>query len=197
MTQTDLANVALGHLGSAVIMSISEVSPAAEHCRRFWDLTRDALLRQRHWNFALKRATLTALEDAPLFGWSYAYQLPADYILAVEFNGYQSGTGEARHEIEGTHLLTNEATASLKYIWRQPDVSEWDASFCESFGYFLAARIAPALTSAQGVADNLLQRGEQFMMRAFGPDNQETRPRAVLAQTGSEWRSAREGAYNW
>ncbi|MEN3940673.1 hypothetical protein WJU23_05210 [Prosthecobacter sp. SYSU 5D2] len=197
MTQTDLANVALGHLGSSVIMAITENSAAAEHCRRFWDITRDALLRQRHWNFAIKRADLSELDDAPLFGWTKAYQLPADYILAIEFNGRQAGTGEALHEIEGSHLLTNEVTAELKYIRRHEDVSGWDASFCEAFGYFLAARIAPAMTSAQGVADTLLSRGEQFMLRAFGPDNLESRPRAVLAQTGSAWLAAREGANNW
>jgi hypothetical protein len=198
MTKTELANIALGHIGSALIQSIDELSPAAQHIRRMWDLTRDGLLRQRHWNFALDRKTLTRLTDDPAFGWDAAYQLPADYLLAIEWNGREAGTGEAEFDIEGGKLLCDDTeTAELRYVKRVEEVSKWDASFCEAFCYKLAAAIAPSLSSSQGMADALTAKGEQSMLRAFGPDNLETRPRAVLAQEGSQWRAAREGALNW
>ncbi len=193
MTETDLANVALGHLGTAPIMSINQASPEAEHCRRMWNLTRDALLRQRHWNFALKRAALPKLADKPAFGWANAFELPEDYILAVDLNGRRSGTGEAHFDAEGDRLLCNEDQAELRYVRRVINVAEWDASFCQAFSYQLAAAVAPALSAAQGMADRLLERGQQFMLQAFGPDNLETRPQAILAQTNSAWMAARLG----
>jgi hypothetical protein len=203
MNKTLLANIALGHLGSSLIQSIDELSPQAEHCRRMWEITRDSLLRERHWNFALTRADLSASADAPLFGWEVAYVLPADYILAIEWNGREAGTGEAGFDIEGGFLLTDAesdgatARAELRYVYQHDNVSKWDASFCRAFSFALAAAIAPALSSSAGLADNMMQKSDEVLKRAFGPDNLETRPRAVLAQENSGWLAAREGASNW
>lgn len=199
MTQTELANIALGHIGSALIQSIDEVSPAAQHCRRMWNLTRDALLRERPWNFALKRSALSRLGDAPSFGYDSAYALPADYILAVAWNGREAGTGDAEFDIEGATLLADSQSdgdteqAELRYVFRCEQVTAWDASFCRAFSFALAAAIAPSLSSSAGLADSLLNKAEAVTMKAFGPDNLETRPRVVLAQTDSGWLAAREG----
>lgn len=203
MTKTELANIALGHLGHALISSIDEASPAAQHCRRMWDFCRDGLLRQRHWNFALARADLTRLSSAPPFGWTAAFQLPSDYLLAVEWNGMEAGTGESEFDIEGEMLLADVASdeetprAELRYVRRVEEVSKWDASFCEAFSYKLAAALAPSITSSSTLTQDMDRKAEIVMQKAFGPDNVETRPRVVLAQEGSGWLAARQGARNW
>ena len=203
MTKTELANIALGHIGSAKIQSIDENSPAAEHCRRMWEFVRDGLLRQRHWNFALARAVLSKLDDAPAFDWDSAYQLPNDYLLAISWNGREAGTGESSFDIEDGKLLCDAdsngttETANLRYVKRVESVSAWDASFCEAFTYKLAAAIAPSLSTSGNLAADLMQKAEALMVRAFGPDNLESRPRVVLAQTGSAYLAARQGARNW
>lgn len=193
MTKTDLANIALGHLGEFRVMDIDEQTPSAEHCRRMWVLARDKMLRARHWNFALHQASLAALATAPLFDWGYAYALPSDYLLAVEVNGWVAGTGAAQFEIMGGRLLTDAPYASLTYIRRIENPEEWDASFCDAFAYKLASLVAPSITSAQGLAQNLAQSAQMATLEAAGPDNLETRPRAVLATTGSAWMAARLG----
>lgn len=194
MTATQLANIALGHLGESRIADIEEQSPQAEHCRRMWDLARDALLRARHWNFALTQVLLAALAQPPLFGKAYAFKLPMDYLLAVELNGLNAGTGEANFDIIGDTLQSDDSVAALLYVRREDNVGKWDSSFCEAFGYKLAAAIAPSITAAQGTAERLLAASEQIMLHAFGPDNLETRPRAILAITGSAYLRARIGA---
>lgn len=260
MTQLELANIALGHLGTIGLVTYNEASPEGEHVRRHWDLARDALLRQRHWNFAIRRATLlltgqvnltgvtstlgsasvsvasasglsvgmgikavfvsrgvtiTAIVGttltlsatasatvtgqtataytAPAFDYAYGYALPADYLRALGWNGREAGTGEARFDIESGTLLCNDDGAQLRYVARITDVAAWDSSFCEAFALRLAARIAPGITTAQGLAASLDQRAEMYLQKAFGPDNGETKPRAVLAQTGSGWLDARAG----
>lgn len=203
MTKTELANIALGHLGSALIQSLDENSPSAQHCRRMWDFVRDGLLRQKDWNFALDRATLSRLQVDPPFGYNAAYQLPSTCLRVVEWNGQEAGTGEAQFDIESKMLLCNvegdEDTprAELRFIRRVDNVNDWDASFNEAFSYKLAAAIAPAISTSAGLADSMNKLGEQVMLRAFGPDNLETRPRVVLAQEGSGWMAARQGARNW
>ncbi len=194
MTSTQLANIALGHLGQAQIMDIEESrDPAAKHVRRMWDLTRDALLRQRHWNFALRRTLLAQESEAPLFDKEFAYRLPSDYILAVEVNGRQAGTGEATFDLIGDTIQTNDETLALLYVRRETNVGRWDASFCEAFAYKLAAAITPSITTAPGLAEKLAQAADFVVLKAFGPDNLETRPRAVLAQLGSGYLNARLG----
>lgn len=259
-TQLELANIALGHLGTVSLASYNENSPEGLHVRRQWDLTRDALLRSRHWNFAIKRATLTltgavsltgisstigstsvtvasatglsvgmgirgdfvpggtlitaisgttltldtqATKTAtsqtataytpPAFDYAYSYDLPSDYLRALEWNGREAGTGEAAFDIEGAVLLCDDTTAQLRYVARITDQTLWDASFVEAFCLKLASRVAAGITTAQGLAQALDQRADQYLLRAFGPDNGETKPRAVLAQTDSGWLAARAG----
>ncbi|CAB4186640.1 hypothetical protein UFOVP1329_15 [uncultured Caudovirales phage] len=197
MTTTELANISLGHIGCNLIQSLDEESPQAEHCNRMWVFVRDALLRQRQWNFAMHRVSLSRLEDDPAFGWAAAYALPEDYILAVEWNGQKAGTGEAKFDIEDGKLLCDDIErAELRYVRRITATQKWDANFCEAFTFKLAAAIAPAISSSSSIADSMLQKADAFLLRAFGPDNVETRPAAVLAQEGSGWLKARMGASN-
>lgn len=258
---TALANIALGHLGTVSLVAFNETSPEGVHVRRNWNLVRDALLRQRHWNFAIKRtmlaldgqvtltggatvrgdATVTVMStvglavgksvkgggipagakiasvtngttfeldaaadatgsnalftayDAPAFGCLFAYVLPSDYLRALNWNDRESGTGESGYDIEGGLLLCDDESAVLRYVAKIADVTLWDDCFKEAFCLRLAARIATGISSAQGLAASLDQRAEQYLMKAFGPDNGETRPRAVLAQNSSGWLDARAG----
>ncbi len=195
LTQTSLANIALGHLGKSPVTDIGERSPEAQVLRLHWDLTRDELLRLRNWKFATRRAVLSSLADPPLFQWSHAWQLPADCLRAVEYNGRPAGTGTGApdYEIEGPVLLSNDDTARLTYIARVEAVSAWDANFCAAFALLLAAAVAPAISSAPELGARLRQRGEMAAMQAFGPDARESRPRAVRATEGSGWLAARKG----
>jgi hypothetical protein len=197
MTKTELANVALGILGEMRITNISENSPHAERCRQMWDITRDAVLRRREWNFATTRKTLTRLADAPIFGWTYAYQLPANYIKAIKLNEAHAGTSQATWEIEGDLLLTNEEEANLVYIYRNETVSEWDDSFNKAFATALAAAVSPSITSSISLTDNLEAKAERHIVKAGGASMMEDRPRCVMAHQDSEWLKARGGARNW
>lgn len=201
MDKTSLANIALGHIGSALIQSFDELSPSAQHVRRMWDLTRDKLMRERPWNFALHRVTLSKLAQAPLFGYDSAYALPADYLLAVEWNGMKAGTGSAEFAIEGAALLCDaigsgeSELAELLYVRRVEAVTAWEPSFCDAFSYALASAIAPSFSGSAGLADAMAKKAELATLRAFGPDNTESRAEVVLAQTGSKWLAAREGCW--
>jgi hypothetical protein len=192
-TQTKLANIALDLIGVSSITDYAERSVNAEKIRLHWDITRDELLRAKDWNFATARATLSASATAPAFDWDYAYALPSDYLKALEFNGALAGTGEADYEIAGAYLLSDDDTAELKYSARVENVALWDASFSQAFAHALAAAIAPGLSTSAGMGERMRARAEEIALQAAGPNNRETRPRAVLAQTGSGWQAARYG----
>lgn len=193
MTETELTNIALSHLGEARIMDLNERSPVAEHCRRVFGHTRDKLLRRCDWNFAQHRAILAKLSGAPLFGWTAAFQLPSDYIKLVEFNGYPAGTSQSILDIEGDKLLCNEEAAEIVYTRVIDQTSMWDSSFCDAFTLFLAAAVAPSITSTPAMALNMAEMAERLLYAAVGENMSEDRPRAILAYQDSAWIKARRG----
>ncbi|MFN7340811.1 MAG: hypothetical protein ACK5VI_07010, partial [Opitutia bacterium] len=144
-TPTELCNMALAHLGQARISDYSERSPAAEHCRRAFDHTRRLCLRDYDWNFAIRRALLTAAEAAPPFDWGYAYPLPEDCLRVLSVNQRPGGTRLTDYAVEGRSILTNSAECRVRYVADATDVTEWDSVFCSYFAYRLAAAIAPSL----------------------------------------------------
>jgi hypothetical protein len=188
-TPTELANIALGLIGQPPISDFLEPSAAAEAVRLHWDLTRQACLRGRQWNFAVRRAVLVRLAAAPAFGFAYAYHLPDKYLLACEVNGKNAGTGEATHEIEGAMLLTDEESVQLRYVEDIQDSTSWDSSFDQYFCAALAAAVAPFLTNSQSMAEGMMQLAEKKRLAAMGPDNLESRPRSILATSGEGWAS--------
>lgn len=81
------------------ISSLTEGSPEANACNRWFDQTRDQLLRAAHWNFAKKTRALSLLKQAPGTPgaaassstvwttdfppppWLYEYSYPSDCLL--------------------------------------------------------------------------------------------------------------------
>lgn len=59
MTQLELCNVALAHLGEARIAALTDDTAAARACALHYEPTRKEVLRSHRWNFAIARDILT------------------------------------------------------------------------------------------------------------------------------------------
>jgi len=60
MTETDIANLAISHIGGNTLTALStDTTPQAIVCRKWFDLARDEALSGHAWNFATLRARLT------------------------------------------------------------------------------------------------------------------------------------------
>jgi len=86
MTDTDICNLALGHLGHSVEIAtnavLTERSKAARVFRRILSSTRQEVLRDFPWSFATGFAELTLIEEDPTNEWAFSYRLPADCVRA-------------------------------------------------------------------------------------------------------------------
>jgi hypothetical protein len=76
----DICNGALNQLGATTILSLTEDSKNARLCNSRFTQVRDAVFRSHPWNCLQKRQELAADTDAPAWGFSYAYTLPADCL---------------------------------------------------------------------------------------------------------------------
>lgn len=145
-SQVEICNMALTLIGANTITAMDDDNDRARIADRFFDDTRDTVLRAHPWGFAKVRDSLTPDVDTP--DWKYAYQftLPADpYCLRVlELD--EDYPGQIAYSVEGRKLLTDEATISLLYISRVITTGNFDALFVEALVAALAGKFAMALT---------------------------------------------------
>lgn len=184
-TETDIANQALSRLGEPRISSIDANTVNAIAIRLHFETVRDSLLRSHRWNFATGRAELVQLTDAPVFGWSYQYQLPTDFLRLATLNGIEAKMAEAYHTIEGDKLLTDREEAKITYIKRVEDPNSFDSLFTEVLILKLAAAVALDITSSSSKRDEMLSEAARMMEGAGFVDAVETRPKTLSPISGS------------
>ena len=100
---------------------------------------RDLLLYNHPWNFALKRADISAqLSTTPAFEFDYAYTVPVDCLRVLELYG-----SDADWVIESGLLLTNQAEdIHIKYIRTVETTGSFNPGFVNCFATRLGAELA-------------------------------------------------------
>jgi hypothetical protein len=134
-------NRALTELGASPVSSPTESTKGATLCRNNYEAVRDEVVAAFPWTCAVQRAELAMLSSAPPWGWAYQYQLPGDVARVLEVYP------DAPHAIEGTALLTDQETVSIRYIAKVTDPALFDAPLAEAISYKLAAVCAYSLTN--------------------------------------------------
>lgn len=112
----DVCNQALnlaGDIGS--ITSLTQATRPAEVAASNYADTKKTLLSRVDWVCAQRWFRLNRDTDTPLFGWSYQYSLPFDFIRIVEIDG------NPPYQQVGNKLFCNEADVLCLYL---ADISE-------------------------------------------------------------------------
>lgn len=161
-SEVQICQLALSHIGSYKIDSLTEASKEAEECARLYPFVRDAVLEDMPWSFASKRATLAALsEEYP--GWDFAYAYPSDCIYPIEIYDDSHAAAGAYYD-EETELyvkkgkvafvtgvnaalsqrivLTNKEDAILIYTARVTNPTLFSSMFIKAVSYYLAGELA-------------------------------------------------------
>ncbi len=138
-----ILNNALLTLGGNEVLDETESSVGARVGRQFYPIVRDDLLRKHNWKFAIKRQVLGEATAAPIWKWAKAFELPADCLRIIEVQDQDLETWD----VEGTTVVTNATTCSIRYVSRVDDEAEFDASFVETFSLALALKLAIPLTA--------------------------------------------------
>ena len=146
----DICNGALNQLGASTILTLTEDSKNARLCNARYTQVRDAVFRSHPWNCLQKRVQLAADSDAPAWGFTKQYTLPADCLRVLTILDY-----DADYKIEGRKILTDNSTMKILYISRIEDPNEYDELLRETLSAALAADIAYAVTSSNPTASNM------------------------------------------
>lgn len=81
-----IANLALSKIGAKIIASVDENTPNAIKVKTVWDYVLDEVLQAKDWRFSKTRVELATITTEPVFAYSYAYQLPADFLRLIKPN---------------------------------------------------------------------------------------------------------------
>lgn len=193
-SQVSIVNRALVKLGESTVLLITDNVKQARTMAAIFDDTRDAELRANRWKFAIKRAQLSALVDAPAFGYSQQYELPDDYLAMVQVGEFYLRTGmkqRAPWSIEGRRLLTDmSAPLSIRYVSRVTDTSQFDALFVDALACRLAMEACEALTQSDTKFQRLAAMRKESLDQALRVDAIENPPDELPDGT---WLESRTG----
>ena len=169
MTEVELLNKALGYLGEAPVLSLTQKVTSARAGASAMRQSVEEVLRQQPWNSALKRATLARLIDENAFGPRYSYQLPSDYVKLVEYNDDVND-----YRIEGNRIVTDDDVAEILYVAYPADFSVLDAGLIEVLAAKLAFNIAMPVTANAAIQNGMLELSERMLARARTMDARES-----------------------
>lgn len=156
-TKIDVANLAALKLGAEWISSFNDETKFARSIKLCYDRLLYAELAKNRWAFAIKRASLPALANAPAWGFERQFLLPVDCLRLDWVNG--AGRSEylanflpdstSPFKVEGSNILTDlEAPLQIRYVGKIDNPELWDPCFLDAFAARLAAEVCEAVTQS-------------------------------------------------
>lgn len=181
--QVGIVNLGLGRIGVGRISSIDENTNQAIRAKAAWEYLVDEVLARKDWIFAKTRVALAQSTTEPVYGWSYAYPLPADFIrlakghktsimddVPVSPDGYPYVVETlASGQLV---LLSNYDNSSedlyIRYIRRIGDYRKFSAAFVKALGFRIAAEMAIPLAEGMKKFEMMMNLYELALKEADG-----------------------------
>jgi hypothetical protein len=177
-TTSELAvvNEALVRLGVPPVGALSELNSQGVSASNLLETTRQELIADHPWSFALQEKALTQLslsdKDERLIGYEYVYQLPPEILRIIGLRSRDS------YRISADQLYTGASDAELVYLL-DVGVSYWPPHFRRALVFSLAAAMALPITDSTSRADLYYKQARQTLVRARAIDSQQV-PREVF-----------------
>lgn len=178
LSKSLICSQAAYHLGLSGFTDVEgETSDSAVAINRVYDWAVDIVLREHHWNFALKRAILATESTAPAWGFAYNATLPSDFIREVRIN-----LNGSPYKVEAGKILSNESVIKLLYVRREDNVGMYTPDFADCLALQLAIRACTALTRDDAKKEALQQQYTKTLIKAKRADASEGEPEHLIVE---------------
>lgn len=177
-TTSELAvvNEALVRLGVPPVGALSELNAQGISAANLLETTRQELIADHPWSFALREKALSELSlsdaDTRLIDYEHIYQLPSDMLRIIGLRSRDA------YRLSADQLYTNASDAELVYLL-DVGVSYWPPHFRRALVFSLAAAMALPITDSTNRADLYYRRAGEALRRARAVDSQQV-PREVF-----------------
>jgi hypothetical protein len=198
VSQVQICNMALAHVGATPIESMNERTKEASQCRLWYDSCRKQVLGAYNWGFARKRRTLACHGDDPPSSWAYRYQYPVDCVKARWISNPFDNTGIGAPFIIGNDIaneyrnasdaipfvvefapngtkciLTNEQCPELIYTFDQDEPGFFSDHYVDTLAWLMASRMAFTITGKRNIANDALKAYDYMVRNAAALDGNE------------------------
>lgn len=175
----ELVNYTLvSKLGEPPIDSIDGTDNIAVAVQAVWPAARQSVFRRHSFNELVRRAVLPPLPDAPVYGFNYAFKLPANLVTVLDVSTSKNFDVRATdYTVEGDRVLTDQSGDEdglyLRYVADTDDVSTFSPSLIECLSCFLGAQLIKPLRADVGERERLIQEFEMHLANAKVMDSRE------------------------
>lgn len=165
-TPVQIANLALSWMGQRSINSLNDNQNEAIVMNANYELSRDKVLADAAWTFAIERQVLAPVADELAFGGGNKFLIPND-VLRVHRVYKASNMSQSSNFIaadwarEGKYVISSQETLWAVFIMKVTDPS----LFSPSFVHALAARLAAdtAITFTESIKMEEKMEARYFM----------------------------------
>lgn len=165
----EICNSALTKIGAELIVGFTDNSKTSDACKERYEACKRTVLRLHPWNCAIKRVSISPLTTAPVFGFAYVFNLPADCLRILVVND-----GETDYKIEGRQILADDSILEIKYVFDMYDnVSILDEVLVEAIALRLAWDICYKITQSATLKKQIYDDYKDVLRTAKVPDSQE------------------------
>lgn len=158
-----------------VLLGVSQISLVDEGkiamVNSLYASSRDEVLRAYTWNFAMKRSGALSTTTTPNFGFAYAFTLPADCLRVVELHNSTSAW-----RVENSLLLTDDASAKVRYIAQITDTTKFSANYTNTLVYNFASKLAFPIANQPAMSQHYYDLYQKTLAEAKVTEAQEAVP---------------------
>lgn len=169
-SSTQIANLALAHLGQSRIESISDTDAEARWCLELYPQARDYVTELYLWRYAKTTVALSETTNDRDSDYTYAYTRPSDalcvHYLLPEYGAFDP-TAPIRFECEGTVIYTDEADARVVYAKQVTDTTKFPPSVDAAIAWYLAHLLVQPLRQENALLRTTLDGFERAVSHAI------------------------------
>jgi hypothetical protein len=167
MDSIEICNMALTMLATSRITTLEDANENARKLNIVYQPTKEALLSEHNWNFAIVQDTLSEASGYPVIGiYAYHFSLPYDCIRVIRVED------DEPFVVLNGKVLTNSETCVIEYI-SNADEGDFSPGFSRALAFRLAADLAFGVTQNATLAQGMELKAQQALKEAKWTDAQE------------------------
>lgn len=151
VNRLNVFNLALLQLGKEPVIDVNDHTVELAKLRAVEQMALESLLQSHRWDFAIKKAELTFIQDLTNEEFIKLYSLPNDCLEIWRIYDVEGENVDYSKDSRG--LATDSDRVFIEYTFLQLDYSKYDSTFCETLAMKMAALAAPAVQHSDSKTD--------------------------------------------
>lgn len=181
MDKIGICNMAIGFVGGNSIISFADETLESEQCELYYDIAREFCLESRDWTFAAAYRKLAASTPVTPAEFANNFPLPSDCLAVRVVSDNEDLRTPVTYQKDGNRLVTDSATAYIKYTKNIVDTALFSPSFATAVAHKLAEFISSTISGDKALKGNLMVTSDMLLEDGGSIDGMQGSPKRAFA----------------